>query len=284
MQLRKIKVYGKLRKFLGQSTFEAAVNSPQQAFNFLSANFEGIEKHMNNQVYKVKVGGRVVSQEFLNMKGQGEIQIIPVAIGAEFVANFVEDAIGFAGDVVNFVFDNALTLGAAALTGGWSYVATVAALTVASDLLSPDQPVQNASAVGDIDPGIRGSYSFSGIQNVSSSGIPIPIIYGRVFSGSIIISAGTDTTQIIGMLSSTLTYTQSGNLITVTANGHNFKNGENINVNFTSGPLNGSNVDNATFGVQNVTTNTFKMSTGVWNSQTYSNSGNELEVTARNLP
>ena len=270
MQLRKIKVYGKLRKFLGQSTFEAAVNSPQQAFNFLSANFEGIEKHMNNQVYKVKVGGRVVSQEFLNMKGQGEIQIIPVAIGAEFVANFV--------------FDNALTLGAAALTGGWSYVATVAALTVASDLLSPDQPVQNASAVGDIDPGIRGSYSFSGIQNVSSSGIPIPIIYGRVFSGSIIISAGTDTTQIIGMLSSTLTYTQSGNLITVTANGHNFKNGENINVNFTSGPLNGSNVDNATFGVQNVTTNTFKMSTGVWNSQTYSNSGNELEVTARNLP
>jgi len=201
MQLRTIKVYGKLRKFLGKSTFEAAVNSPEQAFNFLSANFEGIEKHMSDQVYKIKVGGRVVSQEFLNMKGQGEIQIIPVAIGAEFAVDFVEDAIGFAGDVVNFVVDNALTLGAAALTGGWSYVATVAALSVASDLLSPDQPVQNASAVGDIDPSIRGSYSFSGIQNVSNSGIPIPIIYGLVFSGSIIISSGTDSTTIVKSIS-----------------------------------------------------------------------------------
>ena len=95
MQLRKIKVYGKLRKFLGQSTFEAAVNSPQQAFNFLSANFEGIEKHMSNQVYKVKVDGRVISQEFLNMKGQGEIQIIPVAVGAEFVGNLINDAVDF---------------------------------------------------------------------------------------------------------------------------------------------------------------------------------------------
>ena len=201
MQLKKIKVYGKLRKFLGQSTFEAAVNSPQQAFNFLSANFEGIEKHMNNQVYKVKVAGRVVSQEFLNMKGQGEIQIIPVAIGAEFAIDFIEDAIGFTGDVVNFVFDNALTLGAAAITGGWSYVATVAALELGSDLLTPDQPVQSASAVGDIDPSIRGSYSFSGIQNVSNSGIPIPIIYGLVFSGSIIISAGTDSTTIVKKIS-----------------------------------------------------------------------------------
>ena len=201
MQLRTIKVYGKLRKFLGQSTFEAAVNSPQQAFNFLSANFEGIEKHMSNQVYKIKVGGSVVSQQFLNMKGQGEIQIIPVAIGAEFFANLVEDAVNFAGDVVNFVVDNASTLGAAALTGGWSYVAQAAALSLASDLLTPDQPTQNISAVGDIDPSIRGSYSFSGIQNTSNSGVPVPIIYGLVYSGSIIISSGTDSTTIVKKIS-----------------------------------------------------------------------------------
>ena len=55
MQLRTIKVYGKLRKFLGKSTFKAAVNSPQQAYNFLKANFQGIEKHMNEQIYKVKM-------------------------------------------------------------------------------------------------------------------------------------------------------------------------------------------------------------------------------------
>ena len=38
MQLKKIKVYGKLRQFLGKSYFKAAVKSPQQAMNFLFAN------------------------------------------------------------------------------------------------------------------------------------------------------------------------------------------------------------------------------------------------------
>ena len=35
MQLKKIKGYGRLRQFLGQSYFEAAVRSPQQAMSFL---------------------------------------------------------------------------------------------------------------------------------------------------------------------------------------------------------------------------------------------------------
>ena len=84
MRLRKIKVYGKLRKFLGQDCFEAAVNSPQQAFNFLRANFEGVEKHMNNQFYKIQMGNRVITQDFLSMKGEGDIKIIPVAVGSGF--------------------------------------------------------------------------------------------------------------------------------------------------------------------------------------------------------
>ena len=69
MQLKKIKVYGKLRKFLGQSTFEAAVKTPQQAVNFLRANYAGIDKHMNDQFYKIKIGGHAVNGDLLNMSG-----------------------------------------------------------------------------------------------------------------------------------------------------------------------------------------------------------------------
>jgi predicted phage tail protein len=222
MQLKTIKVYGNLRKFLGRSTFQAAVNSPQQAYSFLKANFVA-----NN--------------------------IVPL--------------------VTTFV------------TGGLSSLLTVAALTLASDLLTPDLPTNNVSSVGDTDPNIRGSYTFTGIQNVSSSGVPIPILYGYVYSGSILISSGVDNAQLVAMLSSTMTYTQSGNTITVTANGHSFRNGENIDVNFISGPLaNHPSLDPCTFGVENVTANTFQMSTGTWNSQTYSNAGNVLEVTMRNKP
>lgn len=196
MQLRKIKVYGNLRKFLGKTYFEAAVSSPEQAFNFLKANFQGIEKHMNKQLYKVKMGGRVITQDFLNLRGQGEIHIIPVAVGAKFVTDFVKDAFNFAADAFNFVVDNAIPFVTAYITGGWSEVLKFGALTLASELLTPDTPSLDASAVGDTDPSIRGSYSFSGIQNVSNAGVPIPIIYGLVFSGSIIISSGVDTAQV----------------------------------------------------------------------------------------
>ena len=193
MQLKKIKVYGKLRQFLGKSYFMAAVKSPQQAMSFLIANFEGVQKHMNDQIYKIKMGGKVITEEYLSMSGQGDIQIIPVAtgsleiiIGGLLVGGGGAAVGGIIGGVAGAIITTALTsYGTNLIVGG------------VVDLLSPQNPIPNTSSVSDIDPRIRGSYSFSGIQNVSSSGVPIPIIYGLVYSGSIIISSGTDSTTIV---------------------------------------------------------------------------------------
>ena len=107
---------------------------------------------------------------------------------------------------------------------------------------------------------------------MSSSGVPIPIIYGHVFSGSILISAGVDTVQLISVVSDTGTYSQDGFVITFNLNNHGFENGEIINIEFTSGPI----VDiGGIFGfnplpllVQNKTTNTFESNfVGTENSQ-----------------
>ena len=195
MQLKKIKVYGKLRQFLGQSYFEAAVKSPQQAFAFLKANFEGVEKHMNDQLYKIKMGGRVVTEEFLTMSGQGDIQIIPVATGAgPLITIAFGSAFAIAGTTGTFL---GITIGSGLLsTGLLTTIGTSLILQGVSDLLAPTLPASNISSVGDTDPNIRGSYSFSGIQNVSNAGVPIPIIYGTAFTGSVIISAGADTAQV----------------------------------------------------------------------------------------
>ena len=198
MNLKKIKVYGKLRQFLGQSYFEAAVKSPQQAFAFLKANFEGVEKHMNDQLYKIKMGGRVVTEDFLTMSGQGDIKIIPVATGAGPIAGIVVGALGIAAGSAA----SAATAGffATAIGGviasGLTAIGTSMLIGGVTELISPTQPASNISQVGDTDPSMRGSYSFSGIQNVSNAGVPIPIIYGSVFTGSVIISAGSDTAQV----------------------------------------------------------------------------------------
>ena len=179
------------RKFLGKSYFEAAVKSPQQAMSFLMANFEGLQKHMNDQFYKIKMGGNDITEDYLSMSGQGDIQIIPVATGG-----------------LPFVIGAGLAAGGAALTAAvtaGTFLATLGtALTTVGvsmivggvvDMIAPQPQLGNLS-ISDIDPAIRGSYSFSGIQNVSTSGVPIPILYGLVFSGSILISSGTDTAQI----------------------------------------------------------------------------------------
>ncbi len=198
MQLKKIKVYGKLRQFLGKSYFEAAVKSPQQAMSFLLANFEGLQKHMNDQIYKIKMGGRVITEEYLSMTGQGDIQIIPVATGS--ILKFIGGALLVGGGsylaatassyIIGTVLANALIgIGSSMIIGG------------ITDLIAPQNAFQNVSSVSDLDPRMRGSYSFNGIQNVSSSGVPVPIIYGLVFSGSILISSGTDTAQIRQSLS-----------------------------------------------------------------------------------
>ena len=205
--LKRIKVYGKLKEFVGKTYFDAAVKTPQQAISFLRANFEGIDKHFSNFLYKIKIGGNPVNGELLSMSGKGDIQIIPVAIGAgfwdiitkpfEIVGDLVSDAVNLVTDVVTTTFDfvsnNLLTVGLSIITGSF----TPLLLAGASQLLSPEMPSISNSAVGDTDPRIRGSYNFSGIQNVTQSGVPIPIIYGLVYSGSIIISSGVDTSQIV---------------------------------------------------------------------------------------
>ena len=63
--LKKIKVYGTLRKFLGQAEFEVDLNTPREAISFLVCNFKGIEKHMAEQFYTIQVGSKSYNRRFI---------------------------------------------------------------------------------------------------------------------------------------------------------------------------------------------------------------------------
>jgi len=225
MQLKTIKVYGRLRKFLGSSYFEAAVSSPAEAIRFLMCNFPEVEAHMSQQYYKVKMNNMDVSLDFLSMKGQGDIQIIPIATGSIPAVAAVVGGIGSvataAVGAVSAVAGAAITT-AAAVGGAVASVATaVAAVPVVgsiatavvtdlaiggiTSLLAPtpapfESPgnVGASEADGSLDPQMANSYSFSGIQNVSVSGVSVAILYGEVFTGSVVISSGVDTVQVEG--------------------------------------------------------------------------------------
>ena len=81
--LRKIKLYGRLAKFVGQRVFEADVASAAEAVRFLLVNFPQLEKHMADQHYRVSVGKyALTAEELQNPAGQQEIKIVPVLAGA----------------------------------------------------------------------------------------------------------------------------------------------------------------------------------------------------------
>ena len=219
MQLKTIKVYGRLRKFLGSSYFEAAVSSPAEAIRFLMCNFPEVEAHMSQQYYKVKMNNMDVSLDFLSMKGRGDIQIIPIATGSIPAIAAVVGGIGTAATAavgaVSAVAGAAITTAAAvggavaSVAGAVSAIPVVGSIATAvvtdlaiggiTSLLAPTPAVvEGPSPVGDTDPQMANSYSFSGIQNVSVSGVSVAIIYGEVFTGSVVISSGVDTVQVEG--------------------------------------------------------------------------------------
>ena len=219
MQLKTIKVYGRLRKFLGSSYFEAAVSSPAEAIRFLMCNFPEVEAHMSQQYYKVKMNNMDVSLDFLSMSGKGDIQIIPIATGSIPAIAAVVGGIGTAATAavgaVSAVAGAAITTAAAvggavaSVAGAVSAIPVVGSIATAvvtdlaiggiTSLLAPTPAVvEGPSPVGDTDPQMANSYSFSGIQNVSVSGVSVSIIYGEVFTGSVVISSGVDTVQVEG--------------------------------------------------------------------------------------
>jgi predicted phage tail protein len=63
-------------------------------------------------------------------------------------------------------------------------------LTGIAELLTPTPTISQDEA----DP--RKSFSFSGIQNVSRAGVPVPVVYGETLVGSVVVSAGIDIVQV----------------------------------------------------------------------------------------
>lgn len=192
--LRTVKVYGELAEFLGRRTFKAAISTPAEAIRFLLANFPKLEAHLAQGHYRISVGGEVLplgdEPDTLHLpSGQAEIRIVPVLAGAGAAGRIIA---GVALVAAAFLLGPGGALAGGLLTLGSQAVPLVAgvglslALGGVTQLLTPT-PQLGSGSDSDNDP--RKSYSFSGIQNVSRQGVPVPIIYGEVLTGSVVVSA-----------------------------------------------------------------------------------------------
>ena len=193
--LRKVKLYGELADFIGHKELDAVINSTADAIRFLITNFEGLEAHMADRYYQVLVDDYEIGEEDIhNPIGYSDLSIVPVITGAGGVGRALAGIalIGLAlvtgGGFAAFKAGEAGFFASTAMNLGIGLT-----LMGVSELLFPLPKPKDFS--NEEDPRI--SFSFSGVQNTSRAGTSIPLCYGEIVTGSVVISAGIDTQQII---------------------------------------------------------------------------------------
>jgi len=190
--LRKIRLYGKLAKFVGHRVLEADVATAAEAVRFLLANWPELERHMADQYYRVSIGKYdLLAEELHDPAGQQDIKIVPVMAGAGAVGRIVLGvaliALAFASGAGLFGAAFAKNIGLFAVVKG---VGASLVLGGVAQLLTPTPTISKDEA----DP--RKSFSFSGIQNTSRVGTAVPVVYGELLVGSVVVSAGIDIVQV----------------------------------------------------------------------------------------
>ena len=206
--MKVVKVYGALRKKLGQCRFEFHADTPAQALKALCVNFPGLDKWLidseaSGMGFRVTRGREAITNDsieglVLPWSDREVFSITPVITGAGNAGRIfagiglVALAIllpGIGGGVAATIFGTAFSsvslaigsIGASLILGG------------VAGMISP-QPTMGNLTSGRESARLE-SFSFSGIVNTSKQGMPVPVAYGRLFVGSAVISSGLDVNQ-----------------------------------------------------------------------------------------
>ena len=217
--MKVVKVYGALRKRLGQCRFEFDVATPAQAVKALCVNFPGLDKWLIDSekdgvgyrvaVSKDRVTEKDVSPLMMPFSDREVFSITPVVAGAgrgtgQILAGlalvtaaivFAPAAGGFLGIGGSGAITSAtgFTLGAAAS----SAIGSIGLSLVLGGVAQAISPQPRLSSLEDGPDSARlESFSISNVVNTSRQGMACPIAYGRVFVGSAVLSSGLDVDQV----------------------------------------------------------------------------------------
>jgi len=230
--MKRVVLRGELGKQFGR-IHQFDLNTPAEAIRALCANFEGFQQALvtageRGIGYIVQVGKVAIEEldEVHNPTGQDEeISITPVLAGAGGGVGKIITGVALVAAAILLAPAGAAVLGIAGAGGGAATAAGftlgIAAANVAASigvglilsgtaqLLSP-QPADLPGLTGGGSPSRRdsfnpvnndpadnrSSYIYNGAVNLTAQGNPVPICYGRMRVGSVVVSAGVSTTDI----------------------------------------------------------------------------------------
>ena len=189
-KLRTIRLYGSLGTQFGR-VHRLAVASAAEAVRAMCVVLPGFEKTLAESAergacYAFFLGKKNIPEDQLSHPvGDAEIRIAPILAGSK------------RGGLFQTIAGVALVVIGAAINyfsmGSLSYIGTPvmqmgAALAIGGvvQMLSPQQRGLSAKD----SPENGASYNFNGPVNTSAQGNPVPLLYGEMFVGSAVISAG----------------------------------------------------------------------------------------------
>ena len=186
-----VKFYGYLRKFGNDFKLVDVANS-SEALNALYCQINGLRKAIQtHRFFKVKLGKRyftmpTIRDDVLQEMSDGDVlHVIPVIGGSGGAVQFV---VGAVLSVVGAVFWWTGIGGAGLMAIGVGLMASGVAQML-TKTPSPDNPNRNETEK-------KQSTSFSNLQNLVAQGRPVPLAYGRIMIGSLIIGKGVETLNI----------------------------------------------------------------------------------------
>jgi len=210
--MKVVKVYGALRKFLGgRCRFEFEADTPAQALKALCVNFPGLDKWLIDREaegmgFRVTLGREAITNDaiepiVLPWSEREVFSITPVIVGAGAVGRILA-GIGLVALALINPFGAAAigVFGLAAPIAVTSLLPSVGLLGASLIIGGVAQMISPQPNMGGLTSGREAarleSFTFSGIVNTNKQGLPVPVAYGRVFTGSAVISAGLDVDQL----------------------------------------------------------------------------------------
>ena len=194
--MREVILHGTLAKKYGKS-FKLDIATAADAIRALAANFPSFIEDMRLGSFHVVMGKKIDTGIALDERecggfnlGASTLHIAPVVAGSKR-SGVLKAVLGVALLGVAFAFSGGALatplLGGAGFLGGITYgnlamIGAAMALSGISSLLSPEEKTSEK----------QDSFTFGGPGNAYEQGSPIPLVYGRVITGGVLVSAGID--------------------------------------------------------------------------------------------
>lgn len=200
-----IKLHGELAQKFGKS-FQLDVQNAAEAVRALIFQLDGFRRYFSEGYYKVRIGKHYVTAKELTLglyqsvKTNTLIQIIPMVKGAKNffkkVGMILVGAAIVAASIIAHQYYG-VSYGTALMFGSFGASMMMGGI---SQLLTPTPKIPGIANKTEDELKSKSS-AFSGLENLTPQGRPVPIVYGEILTGGIIISQGIETYQVQGQVS-----------------------------------------------------------------------------------